>query len=155
MEFKPFLCSSPYTVYPITAANMNYNSLGTGLVLLATLAVYYCPVVGGVHWFTGPRPNLGQVRRERNYVHTSADWKCTCFRLCIVSGMPLSRPNLGQVRGATRITDRSVRTCWGPLGPAQGHCARCAPCSLARNVTTVSILVACGWIGYFVPHLYS
>ncbi|GLC34287.1 hypothetical protein PLESTM_000178500 [Pleodorina starrii] len=48
------------TVYPIKAVNMNYNAGGTVLAILASLGAFYCPVIGGRHWFTGPRPNLGQ-----------------------------------------------------------------------------------------------
>ncbi|GIL53553.1 hypothetical protein Vafri_9129, partial [Volvox africanus] len=48
------------TLYPINAKNMNYNAVGTAFVVLSTLAAFYCPVIGGRHWFTGPRPNLGQ-----------------------------------------------------------------------------------------------
>ncbi|KAG2437148.1 hypothetical protein HYH02_011403 [Chlamydomonas schloesseri] len=52
------------TLYPITPGNMNYNVAGTVLVLALSLGGYYCPVVGGRHWFTGPRPNLGQFRED-------------------------------------------------------------------------------------------
>ncbi|PNW81245.1 hypothetical protein CHLRE_07g348040v5 [Chlamydomonas reinhardtii] len=52
------------TLYPITPGNMNYNAAGTVLVLLLSLGGYYCPVVGGRHWFTGPRPSLGQFRED-------------------------------------------------------------------------------------------
>ncbi|KAG2429915.1 hypothetical protein HXX76_010695 [Chlamydomonas incerta] len=52
------------TLYPITPGNMNYNVAGTVLVLALSLFGYYCPVVGGRHWFTGPRPNLGQFSED-------------------------------------------------------------------------------------------
>jgi len=38
--------------------NMNYSAVILGGTLLLSLAWYYCPVYGGVHWFRGPMPNL-------------------------------------------------------------------------------------------------
>jgi amino acid transporter len=43
---------------PVEADDMNYASLVTGAVFIFSLAWYYCPKYGGVHWFTGPRSNL-------------------------------------------------------------------------------------------------
>ncbi len=40
------------------APNMNYSVVVLGSVLLLSLAWYYCPVYGGVHWFTGPISNI-------------------------------------------------------------------------------------------------
>lgn len=61
--------SSAYLIYisgivcmpsslPAEAADMNYASLVTGATFIFSLAWYYCPKYGGVHWFTGPRSNI-------------------------------------------------------------------------------------------------
>ncbi|KAI5988507.1 amino acid/polyamine transporter I [Pisolithus marmoratus] len=57
MSFMIIVFSFPTT--PTTdAANMNYSVVVLGGVLLLSLAWYYFPVYGGVHWFTGPVPNI-------------------------------------------------------------------------------------------------
>ena len=38
--------------------NMNYTVVVLGGVLVLSLVWYYFPVYGGVHWFTGPVPNV-------------------------------------------------------------------------------------------------
>ena len=38
---------------------MNYTVVVLGGVLMSSLVWYYFPVYGGVHWFTGPVPNVG------------------------------------------------------------------------------------------------
>ncbi|KAJ7160761.1 amino acid/polyamine transporter I [Mycena filopes] len=38
--------------------NMNYTIVVLGGVLLLSIFWYYAPVVGGVHWFQGPRANI-------------------------------------------------------------------------------------------------
>lgn len=43
---------------PTTPADMNYASLVTGAVFIFSLVWYYFPKYGGVHWFTGPVPNV-------------------------------------------------------------------------------------------------
>ncbi|KAG1744390.1 amino acid permease-domain-containing protein [Suillus lakei] len=54
--------------FPTTAqtdvANMNYTVVVLGGILFLSILWYYCPVYGGVHWFTGPVSNLGKVREE-------------------------------------------------------------------------------------------
>ncbi|KAG1744393.1 amino acid/polyamine transporter I [Suillus lakei] len=45
-------------------ANMNYTVVVLGGTLFLSILWYYCPVYGGVHWFTGPVSNLGKVREE-------------------------------------------------------------------------------------------
>ena len=37
---------------------MNYSVVVLGGVLLLSIAWYYFPVYGGVHWFTGPISNI-------------------------------------------------------------------------------------------------
>jgi hypothetical protein len=37
---------------------MNYTIVVMGGVLLLSLVWYYLPVVGGVHWFNGPRATI-------------------------------------------------------------------------------------------------
>ena len=39
---------------------MNYTVVVLGGVLILSLVWYYFPVYGGVHWFTGPVPNVGK-----------------------------------------------------------------------------------------------
>ncbi|KAI6032489.1 amino acid/polyamine transporter I [Pisolithus marmoratus] len=61
MSFMIVVFSFPST--PSTdAANMNYSVVVLGGVLLLSLAWYYFPVYGGIHWFTGPVPNIGVDR---------------------------------------------------------------------------------------------
>ena len=38
--------------------NMNYTVVVLGGALVLSLVWYYFPVYGGVHWFTGPVPNV-------------------------------------------------------------------------------------------------
>ena len=38
--------------------NMNYAVVVLGGILVLSLVWYYFPVYGGVHWFTGPVPNV-------------------------------------------------------------------------------------------------
>jgi len=44
--------------------NMNYTIVVLGGVLLLSLVWYYAPVVGGVHWFEGPRANVVLAQPE-------------------------------------------------------------------------------------------
>lgn len=61
MAFMIIVFSFPTT--PTTdAASMNYAIVVLGGVLLLSLAWYYCPVYGGIHWFTGPVPNIDADR---------------------------------------------------------------------------------------------
>ncbi|KAG1851835.1 amino acid permease-domain-containing protein [Suillus subalutaceus] len=41
-------------------ANMNYTVVVLGGILTLSIMWYYCPVYGGVHWFTGPVSNIGK-----------------------------------------------------------------------------------------------
>ncbi|KAG2130230.1 hypothetical protein DEU56DRAFT_815899 [Suillus clintonianus] len=43
---------------------MNYTVVVLGGILFLFIMWYYCPVYGGVHWFTGPVPNLEKVSEE-------------------------------------------------------------------------------------------
>ncbi|KAI6001722.1 amino acid permease-domain-containing protein [Pisolithus marmoratus] len=75
MSFMIVVFSFPST--PTTdAANMNY-SVVLGGVLLLSLAWYYFPVYGGVHWFTGPVPNIDVDRTDetRHEESTSVEKK--------------------------------------------------------------------------------
>lgn len=42
-----------------SAQSMNYTVVVLGGWLLLSLAFYYMPVIGGVHWFNGPITNAG------------------------------------------------------------------------------------------------
>lgn len=42
-----------------TVEDMNYTVVVLGGVMLLSLAWYYFPKYGGVHWFTGPISNIG------------------------------------------------------------------------------------------------
>lgn len=46
------------------ANGMNYTCLLLGGYILLCLAYYYCPVYGGVHWFSGPVRNVGSERGD-------------------------------------------------------------------------------------------
>ncbi|KAI6038890.1 amino acid/polyamine transporter I [Pisolithus marmoratus] len=66
MSFMIVIFSFPST--PTTdAANMNYSVVVLGGVLLLSLAWYYFPVYGGVHWFTGPVPNIDVDRVDETH----------------------------------------------------------------------------------------
>jgi len=45
-------------------AEMNYTVVVLGGVLILSLVWYYCPVYGGVHWFTGPVANVDKMAME-------------------------------------------------------------------------------------------
>lgn len=63
MAFMIIVFSFPTT--PTTnAASMNYAIVVLGGVLLLSLAWYYFPVYGGIHWFTGPVPNIDADRTD-------------------------------------------------------------------------------------------
>lgn len=73
MAFMIIVFSFPTT--PTTnAASMNYAIAVLGGVLLLSLAWYYFPVYGGIHWFTGPVPNIDNDRidgiRHEDFVST-------------------------------------------------------------------------------------
>ena len=55
-------------------SSMNYTVVVLCGVLLLSLAWYYFPVYGGVHWFTGPVPNI-DGDREAGSDATSEDRK--------------------------------------------------------------------------------
>jgi len=50
--------------------SMNYTVV---VLLLLSLAWYYFPVYGGVHWFTGPVPNIDREHKEAGSDATSVD----------------------------------------------------------------------------------
>ncbi len=39
--------------YPLEPITYNYTPVLVGFVLLASFASWWCPGIGGVHWFTG------------------------------------------------------------------------------------------------------
>lgn len=49
-----FFPTTPQT----STSSMNYTVVVLGGVLLLSLVWYYLPIYGGVHWFTGPVPNI-------------------------------------------------------------------------------------------------
>ncbi|KAF8553643.1 amino acid transporter [Imleria badia] len=55
MDVVFFFPTTPQTSTP----NMNYTIVVLGGVLVLSLVWYYFPVYGGVHWFSGPVPNVG------------------------------------------------------------------------------------------------
>ena len=57
MTFMTIVVMFPTTPSP-TADTMNYTVVVLGGVLILSLIWYYFPVYGGVHWFTGPVPNV-------------------------------------------------------------------------------------------------
>ncbi|KAI9571846.1 amino acid/polyamine transporter I [Boletus coccyginus] len=56
MDIVFFFPTTPQT----SALDMNYTVVVLGGVLVLSLVWYYFPVYGGVHWFTGPVPNVGK-----------------------------------------------------------------------------------------------
>jgi hypothetical protein len=58
-----FFPTTPQT----NVANMNYTVVILGGILLLSVLWYYFPVYGGVHWFTGPVPNVGKVTDESTW----------------------------------------------------------------------------------------
>lgn len=46
------------TTSQTNAQDMNYAIVVFGGVITLSLAYYYCPKYGGVHWFNGPMSNL-------------------------------------------------------------------------------------------------
>ncbi|KAI5993805.1 amino acid permease-domain-containing protein [Pisolithus orientalis] len=63
MAFMIIVFSFPAT--PTTnAANMNYAIVVLGGVMVLSLVWYYFPVYGGIHWFTGPVPNIDADRKD-------------------------------------------------------------------------------------------
>ncbi|KAI9439462.1 APC amino acid permease [Russula earlei] len=49
------------TTKQTSAEDMNYTAVVLGGVLALSIAWYYFPVCGGVHWFKGPVPNVDRV----------------------------------------------------------------------------------------------
>ena len=49
------------TTTPTDAKDMNYAIVVFGGVIALSLAYYYFPKYGGVHWFNGPHSNLDGV----------------------------------------------------------------------------------------------
>lgn len=58
MAFMAIVLLFP-TTPTTTAQEMNYTVVVYGGVLVLALAYYYCPVYGGVYWFTGPVRTIG------------------------------------------------------------------------------------------------
>lgn len=54
MQVVFFFPSTPDT----DVQNMNYTVVVTGGVMLLSVAYYYFPKYGGVHWFRGPVANV-------------------------------------------------------------------------------------------------
>jgi hypothetical protein len=65
-----FFPATPQTNTP----NMNYTVVVLGGTLVLSLVWYYFPVYGGVHWFTGPVPNVG---KDDTADHASKNSCCT------------------------------------------------------------------------------
>ena len=55
MDIVFFFPTMPQTSTP----DMNYTVVVLGGVLVLSVVWYYFPIYGGVHWFTGPVPNVG------------------------------------------------------------------------------------------------
>ncbi|KAG2119617.1 amino acid/polyamine transporter I [Suillus discolor] len=61
MMFVFFFPTTPQT----TTQQMNYTVVVLGGFMFLAIFWYYCPVYGGVHWFTGPISNV--IRGENRY----------------------------------------------------------------------------------------
>jgi len=69
MSFMGIVFMFP-TTPQTNAADMNYSVVVLGGVLILSIAWYYCPVYGGVHWFTGPVSNVTPTEdsdSDKNY----------------------------------------------------------------------------------------
>ncbi|KAG1721083.1 amino acid/polyamine transporter I [Suillus paluster] len=60
MDIVFFFPTTPQT----DVANMNYTVVVLGGLLMLSIMWYYCPVYGGVHWFTGPVSNIEMLGEE-------------------------------------------------------------------------------------------
>ncbi|KAG1728991.1 amino acid/polyamine transporter I [Suillus paluster] len=60
MDIVFFFPTTPQT----DVANMNYTVVVLGGILMLSIMWYYCPVYGGVHWFTGPVSNIEMLGEE-------------------------------------------------------------------------------------------
>jgi len=60
MDIVFFFPTTPQT----SVLNMNYTVVVLGGMLVSSIIWYYFPVYGGVHWFTGPVPNVGKLGEE-------------------------------------------------------------------------------------------
>ena len=60
MDIVFFFPTTPQT----DVGNMNYTVVVLGGILFLSVVWYYFPVYGGVHWFTGPVPNVGKLSGE-------------------------------------------------------------------------------------------
>jgi hypothetical protein len=45
-------------LYPVTAETLNYAPICVGIVTLLSLGGWFLPVVGGRHWFQGPKKTI-------------------------------------------------------------------------------------------------
>ncbi|KAG6844195.1 hypothetical protein H0H87_009023 [Tephrocybe sp. NHM501043] len=52
------------------ALDMNYTVVVLGGILLLSVIWYYFPKYGGVHWFTGPVPNIDDVIKSEFHAST-------------------------------------------------------------------------------------
>jgi hypothetical protein len=60
MDIVFFFPTTPQT----DVLTMNYTVVVLGGMLVLSIIWYYFPVYGGVHWFTGPVPNIGTLGEE-------------------------------------------------------------------------------------------
>jgi hypothetical protein len=60
MDIVFFFPTTPQT----GVLSMNYTVVVLGGMLILSIVWYYFPVYGGVHWFTGPVPNIGKLGEE-------------------------------------------------------------------------------------------
>ncbi|KAG2499759.1 hypothetical protein HYH03_002056 [Edaphochlamys debaryana] len=93
---------------PVTPGNMNWNAAGTLVVVLGSLAAYYCPVVGGCHWFTGPRPNLGQFDEDQPRAPAAADEQLAAQQRKRAERQPLLRHLLARADSGARAAVAAV-----------------------------------------------
>jgi len=71
MDIVFFFPTTPQT----DVADMNYTVVVLGGILFLSVLWYYFPVYGGVHWFTGPVPNVGKVREDASSARESVERK--------------------------------------------------------------------------------
>ena len=56
-----------------STADMNYTVVVLFGTLILSVAWYYCPVYGGVHWFTGPIATIKDAPEDASSITESSD----------------------------------------------------------------------------------
>ena len=74
MAFSITILMFPTTL-TVIGADMNYTVVVLFGTLILSVAWYYCPVYGGVHWFTGPIATIKDAPEDASSITESSDGK--------------------------------------------------------------------------------